>query len=423
MSLERSLQERMLQDRLSHQSGRLSVGMVIDDREEYAAWDGERGGSVDGVTEELRVPVACIAKAFTAALLVRELECHGIALSSNVASLLALEPGIESDTLARISVRQLLDHTHGLDGSRLTTVPRLPGGRIDSRALCQELASSQAIHEPGAWYSYGNIGPWLAAAILEYISDRTYEELLAEQILDKIGVPRTGDASKPAPVCPATGGELSLTARHFLAFMKAHFTARCAADPSRGSAHRLDVMPGMHVTMPGWCLERGASVGWKYFGAGWYGYDGVTRTASSRIRLRFDERIGIAVLAEGKGAGIALTRLFGRTYPELCPASLPIDLGSNDRPGASVARACEGEYGNRARSVRICVGEGSSLRLTSREIGQPGGEAVEATLMPYRGRQYILRSKGTRLSSIVEFVGNAECVTHLWDGSQLLRRL
>jgi CubicO group peptidase (beta-lactamase class C family) len=368
------------------------------------------------------VPVACIAKAFTAALLVQESESLGIALSSSVASVLALGAGIESDTLARISLRQLLDHTHGLDGSRLTTVPRLSAGRIDCRALCEELANSPAIHEPGAWYSYGNVGSWLGAAILEHVCDRTYEDLFEEQILDKISARRTGDVSQPLAMCPATGGGLALSARHFLAFLKAHFAARCAADPSRGAAHRLDVMPGKHVAMPGWCLERGASVGWKYFGAGWYGYDGVTATASSRIRLRFEERIGIVVLAEGRGAGIALARLFGRTYPELCPASLPTEPDGGGRPDASVARTCVGEYVNRSRSIRVGAREDSCLQFTSRELRDPGAEAIEAVLIPYRGRLYIPRYKARRLSPVVEFVGNAERATHLWDGSQLLRR-
>jgi hypothetical protein len=400
----------------------VSVGVLMGDTEEYAVWDGERGASVAGLEEELRVPIACIAKALTAALLVQESEARGIALASNAASVLGLGASAERDALSRISLRQLLDHTHGLDGSSLAVIPRLSDGRIDAPTLCAELVSSPAIHEPGAWYSYGNVGSWLAAASLERICDRTYEELLAERMLDGIGVPRTRDTSRVGTVCPATGGDLTFSARHFLAFMKAHFAARCAADPSRGSMHRLDVMPGAHVAMPGWCLERGASVGWKYFGAGWYGYDGVTRSASSRIRLRFEQQIGIVVVAEGKGAGIVLARLFGEDYPELCPVSLLRDLHDTGYPDESVARACAGEYGNRSRSVRIDVAEGASLRLTSRELRDPG-EVIEAVLKPYRGRLYIPQAKGRRLSPVVEFVGNVERATHLWDGSQLLRRL
>jgi len=79
--------------------------------------DGGRGGT--NMPRE-PMPVGCLAKLLTATLAIRMMAELGIGLHTRVTELLDLREA--RAVLARITLRQLLEHTHGLDCARIGPV-------------------------------------------------------------------------------------------------------------------------------------------------------------------------------------------------------------------------------------------------------------------------------------------------------------
>ena len=98
-------------------AGRVAVALAAGGRRATA----NIGGDVHAV------PIGCIAKLLTASLACRSVERGHFALDTSVAELL----GVDRGTLRGVTVRHLLEHSHGLDDSVLAP-PRERHGCADS---------------------------------------------------------------------------------------------------------------------------------------------------------------------------------------------------------------------------------------------------------------------------------------------------
>jgi len=123
---------------------------------------------VDGDKERL-APIGCVAKVLTAALASAAVARRDLSFDAGVCDLLARDVA----ALRGVTVRHLLEHTHGLDDS-LLSAPRYRHGFIDADELCSRVAALTRWAAPGAVYSYGNAGAWLVAATLERVRGRAY---------------------------------------------------------------------------------------------------------------------------------------------------------------------------------------------------------------------------------------------------------
>ena len=260
------------------------------------------------------IRVGCIAKLLTATLVRRAFETHRLAPDEHVSDLLS--GAAARGALRGITVRQLLEHTHGLDDSMLSAAPRDLLGRIDVEALARELRAAPSLATPGALYSYGNAGACMVAALLERVGSRPYAAQLAEALESRgIGVVASAEA-----ICPATGGELALDPAALLDLVaQATFVApdvwpddECAGD--YGFATRL----------PGWNpLERGIYLGWKYHGAGWVGHQSVWPGHSVLVRAHPRRRLALVAAGNDHSAAVLAARVFGAYLPELFELKTP----------------------------------------------------------------------------------------------------
>ena len=143
---------------------------------------GPRAASFESSRAPIRV--GCLAKLFTAMLARHAFDARRLAPDEQVSNL--LPAGAARRALGGISVRQLLEHTHGLDDSLLSTMPRDLRGRVDIEALALELRAAAPLAPPGLLYSYGNAGAWVIAAVLERL--KRYEARLWRQAMQIICV-------------------------------------------------------------------------------------------------------------------------------------------------------------------------------------------------------------------------------------------
>lgn len=258
----------------------------------------------------VRVRVGCIAKLLTAILARRAFETRRLAPDEHVSDLLSA--GSARGALRGITLRQLLEHTHGLDDSMLLGAPRDSLGRIDTEALAREVRAAPPLAMPGALYSYGNAGALVVAALLERLASRPYTALLAEA-LESLGV-GVGVVGSADVICPATGGELALDPSVFLDLVAQATFPAPHVWPDDESAGEY----GFATRLPGWNpLERGIYLGWKYHGAGWLGHQSVWPGHSVLVRAHPRRQLALVAAGGAHSAAVLAARVFGAHLPEL----------------------------------------------------------------------------------------------------------
>lgn len=358
--------------------------------------------SDDGDPHFAPIRVGCIAKLLTATLARRAFAARSLTLDEPVGHVLGAK------ALGGITARHLLDHTHGLDDSRLAAMPRRADGRVDVDALVRAVCEAPALAPPGAIYSYGSAGAWLVAALLERVDVRSYSAQVREGILAPLGIHEP--AGFVAPICPATGGALALAPADLL-----RFAARAVHDGP--DAWPDDERPGRfgNVTpFPGWCpLERGVHLGWKYHGRGWFGHQSVWRGASVLVRAQPRRALTLVVASREHPAAVVAARVFGAELPELFDLRIPA------RQSVVPRSAHVGTFASAAWRVAIRERNGG-LELRARTRGERDGRC--ASLQRAAGGVLFTRPIVDPFPH-VELVRLESGSTYLWNGRFVLRRV
>jgi CubicO group peptidase (beta-lactamase class C family) len=372
--------------------------------------DGGRGGT--NMPRE-PMPVGCLAKLLTATLAIRVMAELGIGLHTRVTELLDLREA--RAVLARITLRQLLEHTHGLDCARIGPPP-VRSGFIDVRELVLDVARWRPLAAPGAMYSYGNIGAWLIGAALERVVTRPFSQLLRERLLGPLGI-QTDAASSPraAVICPASGAGLALRVVDWLRFLNSEAVDRAVAcAESTGEAASLSVTP-----LPGWNpLERGIRLGWKYHGHGWFGHQSAWPEASALVRVNPERRIALVVISRDHAASVISGRFLGSALPELFELRTP-PLQRHDAV-VSPERYLD-RYGSAAFEVELAQ-SGAALELRVhdrlRDVRQ------RAALLPAAGHTFFTRRPVIESFPFIQLVEpHGGRFSYLWNGRSVLPRL
>jgi CubicO group peptidase (beta-lactamase class C family) len=353
------------------------------------------------------MPVGCLAKLLTATLALNLFARRGIASDTRVVDLLDL--GAASRAFERVTLRHLLEHTHGLDDSALERAP-LRDGFIAADELAARVCAARPLARPGAVYSYGNLGAWLAAAALERCEARRYAVLLAHELLAPLGIPAGSDSNLRADrnVCPSRGIGLSLAAADWLRFLE-----HAAADPQwrqEGAGGAAAITP-----LPGWNpLERGIRLGWKSHGHGWFGHQSVWPGAAAFVRMNPARALALVLISRDHAAPVIAARLFGAALPELFDLRMPPSSVSS--MGAD-AQCHVGRYATAMLHAEIMPrGAALELRVHDRARGirqcaalTPAGGALSFTRPAIESFPYV---------QLIEAAG----AEYLWNGRFVLPR-
>lgn len=358
------------------------------------------------------LPVGCFAKPLTATLVAYAAAQGWLRFGDDVGFLLEECCFPIASKLRGISVSQLLTHSHGLDGSSLQRVPRLSDGRIDVWTLVSVLTTSSRLAQPGAFYSYGNAGAWIAAALLEEMHGRCWVDVLNGHLPDLLQSPAEEIHGDPLPgePCPAVGGSVRLNLRQLVRFVAVHLDRHRVAGSIQGRA--LDLMRVPAVAVPGWSREAGATAGWKTYGGGWLGHDMHWNEWSGCIRLNRTRDEGFVLVAKGVSAYVVQSRLFGCCVPDVL--GHPSSAAANAQNARDLS-ACVGEFGNAARRLKVMRSGDCRLRVVSTSdevILRPVGERLLMSDPPHRDLRFVefLAPTGGRYA-------------YLWNSTEVLPRI
>jgi len=135
--------------------------------------------------------IASLTKQFTAALILQLVEEGKIRLDGKITDYLT---DYRKDTGEKVTIHQLLNHTSGIpDYTRrpdfLAEISRNPYSVAD---FVKKFASGDLEFEPGAKFSYNNSGYSLLGAIIEKVTGKPYETVLAERIFRPLGMTNSG---------------------------------------------------------------------------------------------------------------------------------------------------------------------------------------------------------------------------------------
>lgn len=342
-----------------------------------------------GVSGGWPVPCGCLTKLFTAALIEQVIAAGAIDLDTRLGDVLGPRA-----PRTRSTVRQALEHRHGLDDSRLDQAPRDAAGRIDAARLGTLLGPP--LFPPGSLYSYANVGAWLSAALLEALQGRPYRRLLLDWAEAHDLPLRARD--RAAAICPALGGALVTSLPGLLGFARRAIDAPWWRDS------------GPPVPLPGWNpLERGMLRGFKYYGHGWFGHQSIRPGAAAWLRLAPRRGIAVVVASGRHAAPVIALRLFARRLPGFAPEPAPARLPDD---GPLAACPVPGRYGNSAHRIEIAV--------------HPGRPAT-ARAGPHRAKLraaeqgvFYLDPPVPRSVPFVQFVrGTHSGAAYLWNGREI----
>jgi CubicO group peptidase (beta-lactamase class C family) len=342
-------------------------------------------------------PIGCLAKLLTATLIASAIERGELDVDSQVGP--QLDGGGEA--VCGVTVRHLLEHTHGLDDS-LLAAPRHERGFVDRAELLRRVARLERWASPGAAYSYGNLGAWLLGALLERLRDRPFAALVHDELLAPLGAALCGEA-----VCAATGAGLRLTAAQL-----ARFGLRALAERAPIAAAPITPLPGWHP------LERGICRGWKAAGSGWFGHQSVWPGAASYLRAHAQRELALAVVARDQAASLVALALFGRVFPELFEGRHRVPAAR--APGADAAF---GVYAQAARVIAISSTEHTLIAdgWERDEHGAAKTPAAQASLVALG--DVLLARPATELMPYLQRVAGEQGADWLWNGRFVLRRI
>ncbi|WP_427895405.1 serine hydrolase domain-containing protein [Kribbella sp. GL6] len=323
-------------------------------------------------TAESLFQLGSISKPWTASMIVQLAAEDRLDLDNPIVKLLP-----EAPVDARITVRQLLTHTSGIDGDLFTDTGR---GDDCLQRYVELLADVDQLFEPGTAYSYCNAGFVLLGRLIEVLDDRTWDASLKARLVEPLGLAHTvtlpeeailhnaavghlaADGSRvktwqlPRSIGPA--GTITSTAGDLLEFAKLHLTDA-----------RYAVMQEPQVPFAagiGGFVDLGLT--WRIFdwgGRRLFGHDGTTISQLAFLRIDPEARLIMCLLTNsGNGtrlfeplASEVFTEYAGVAHPE---APQPIDGPVDDRHVGRYERA----------GVRVDVDRrGDELVLTYQATG------------------------------------------------------
>jgi CubicO group peptidase (beta-lactamase class C family) len=376
----------------------------------------------DGVSP---VYVNCVSRAFLATVLMESFDSIGARLEDELVDTIRRLDYHPPAKLQDIKIWQLLNHTHGLDGSSLNAAPRLPDGRIDMPRLCQEAGELDLIATPDAVvYNSGYLGSWLAAGALEVATGRRFRDLVFEIPFFIDGVSHcpygvADNASKSSlNICAAAGGDLAASALDLISLMNHHIRSPKMAELR---AH-VSSFPGIPLG------RRATACGWYDFWDGWFGHNGSGRDDHT-VLMRFHPERQIAVVVTAlsvKLAYYALQDLFRDLLPEFARTDELINMTESSRDRRIDTESYGGLYGSARWRIRVTPRQEGSMEL---EIWSNDGNAeplrARATLMNSTLHVFRVTPPVRELAlNILQFVSGTRRSTfdYIWNGRFVWRR-
>ncbi|NLS92844.1 MAG: beta-lactamase family protein [Planctomycetaceae bacterium] len=342
--------------------------------------------------------LASTTKMFTAAAVAALVEAGKLKFDAPLGECVSGLP----PALGRLTLHQALTHTAGLAATGYGNV----GPQEDSRLgeMLRTQGARFCLWEPGAIYSYSNVGYWLAGVAIESASGSYYAPAVSELILKPLGMTRAtfylaeakagpmahghGPAGQgPARLIPNLDDlDIAATRPAGKLFCSAPLFARfCIAFMNDGelegkralSPYVIQTLSTPYVTVPAGGRRYGYGLNVEdRDGVRWLSHGGILSGYGSTVRMCPSQRFAVIVLANKTAA--QLTRVQDK--------AAEVVLGIRPSPGAVVdqvqpigaeeMRRYAGSYVNKG-TIELLVRDG-------RLVGKEGGLVTKVRVNRFR---------------------------------------
>lgn len=345
-------QERLAESLAKYDVPGASVA-VLNDGEVTAFGAGvlNRETGVD-VTPESVFQIGSVTKSYTATLVLALADQGFVDLDLPVVGYVPELRLADPDVRERLTLRQLLAHTSGIDGDHFLDLGR--GEDVLARyvATCGELAQVLPL---GAAWSYCNTGYAIAGRVVEAVTGEVFDEAMSTRLLKPLGMTRScllpedalrhrvayghvpgpeGIMLAPVPVTPRTmapAGGVMATASDVLRLVRLMLDGGLTAAGER--LLREDTVLDawrQQVAVPDPTMGDGWGVGWmltEWDGHRVVGHDGGTIGQGAFVRALPDQGTAVVLQGNGPGAGELLGEIVGGLTDELCGVRPPAPQG------------------------------------------------------------------------------------------------
>jgi CubicO group peptidase (beta-lactamase class C family) len=428
----------------------VAVGILHGDTEIVETFGVTNADHPLDVDERTLFQIGSTTKTFTATALMRKVEDGALDLDAPLTSYLPDFTLANGEWAAQVTPRHLLTHTGGWDGDYLLVHPA--GGRGDDalRRVVEAMPQAPAQVPPGTVFAYNNTGFSLAGRLLEVLTDRTYEDAVADLVFRPLGLDHSfflpeevmthrfasGHAVRrgKATVAPlwalhrssSAAGAIAADVPDQLRYARFHLGDGTGQDGARVlSAETMELMQSPQV-------EVGEGV--DAVGIAWMlGSNGRTRTVAhsggtngqiSIFQMVPGRDFALVILTNAGSGGLLIQRIARWAYEELLgltePEPEPVEL-SEDALDEYV-----GTYEQEMMATDV-TREGAALQVQMRPLAPPKGWERAPTPPPLRAgftapdRLIVLDgpAKGMRATFIRNSDGDIEWLRLL---SRLARR-
>jgi CubicO group peptidase (beta-lactamase class C family) len=278
-------------------------------------------------------------KLLTTTLIMQLADAGEVELDAPVRRYLPAFELVEPGAADGITVRQLLNHTSGIEGDYFAEFGR---GDDAIERYVGSLSEVGLIHRPGQMWSYCNSGFVLAGHVVEQVTGQPYHQALAERICAPLGLRQTtvlaeemlahrcavghGEAADSRPQVPPVvimgmaqspaGSRTVATAAELAAFTRMHLAGGTAPDGTRllseAGVRAMQQAQGPRPRASDAALTQG--LGWRL--ADWNGVRVIGHGGGTIGQLSFLEAIPerdlVVVLLTNSGTGGGLWRDLSR---------------------------------------------------------------------------------------------------------------
>lgn len=382
------------------------------------------------VTPETLFQYGSITKIWTTTLVMQLVDEGRLDLDTRVVDILERFELSDHDAASQITIRQLLDHTSGIDGDVFTDT----GDGDDCLAkYVDQLGTAVSVTEPGAHLSYCNAGFVVAGRIIEVLHGKTWDDVLIERLFQPLRLTHAITRAKDAPLFRTAVGHLKITTGSddieptttwmlprsigpaglitgnidsLLTFAAAHLSNGVGLAETRilsGESAIAMRRPQIDLTAVsstqlgwglGWAIERwGDQVSAAHGGA--------TIGQIADLHTFPDQKLAIAVLTNSRGGSAMINDLHDLLADELnlTPTSPQTD------PNAATADLSHivGDYQSSAMHWRIAADHGR-LTLTITKTATTEPDALPEPITPLGPNRFLVSLEGQPQEvSFVEF--------------------
>ena len=341
------LQENLPRLAAEHDVPGAAVAVTVgEDVAEAAAGVLNKNTGVETTTDSL-FQIGSITKVWTATLAMQLVDEDLLDLDAPVRDYLPEFRVADEDAAARITVRQLLNHTSGFEGDLFTDTGR---GDDCVEKYVATLHDTPQLFAPGEMFSYNNAGYCVLGRIVEVMRGKPYDDCLREHLFAPLGLTHaaadayeaimhraavghlTPDEEAGPQVAPVwalvrsnapAGSMLAMSAADLLKFARMHMNNGASVL----SADGVEAMQQIQVQVPDLALMGDSwGLGWELFHypqATVIGHDGGTIGQNAFLRLVPEHGVAVALLTNGGKTIDLYQAIFRHVLRELTGVELP----------------------------------------------------------------------------------------------------